>query len=954
MNLNPDDMVDGRYKILSSLGEGGMGTVYKAVELQLNRIVALKFIHSSLLTDRDTRSRFFREGKVLSRLVHPNILTFYRLGVWNGQYPYIALEYAEGKTLRQVLCDEVRFEWNRAVTVVAQVADAMSYSHASGIVHRDLKPNNIMLVEPGSGAPSSSSLSTPSTECVKVFDFGLARAITDVVGMEGTITETGLLIGSLQYMSPEQCGGERVDNRSDIYSVGCILFELLAGELPFTADSPIKLLQLHRTKAVRRLSEVHDSCDVPPALDDIIAKATEKDPAKRYQSMEELRKDLLDVQGIAYTPVARRPPGRSKLPYILIPVILLAFVGVGPFLFSTLVKFFFGGVGVSLVVDDGTMKGVKGGIESARVCAARKQYSAALQLYAVCIDQLKRLEPKGFLLIRSLAERGELLREMGRESEGKKDVISALRLLSELPPDRFKEPDADVAGTVFDALARSRIDQQDLVKAVLFVGVACQKCDRVDLLDKSEKAALAIATGSNKVLTEAFVAYCLHEDQPKSAKALMSSALRSRELVKPEQRLSVLLNGVLVFASDREKQGAISRLIPECLDGRSVEALLALEEQLDDPCIGTMDKPILTLILRRLSSNDMPVDVRIRNAARLGIASPDDGIELYRSLLRNAKLSSTQYSDAACAFANLSRTRDQVHEARVFLLKAIGEQGAPGGRETPIICLADLYIRNGNAAEALRLIEGASTDLRATSEDLLSAYFRALLACNKFGAATVVLKHFVFKEPLPRSLRAYGQASDPPTFEERGRLHWAIDYDSKRRKAHEGRDGLVYVLETALKQNKSRETRIIATSLLADHYRIQRRPEQALSMLQNEVKDSVMQLEPYYYANACLQIADLLNEKKSFVEAADYLDRAERALSVYGQGNRPHGSTELPILTAQLKANRIVSLCGQKQIKAADEMLDTFRSEYSHKIKTDGAYARLEDKCTVSRDNAGR
>lgn len=215
----PGTIIDDRFEITASVGDGGMGSVFRARQIGLNREVALKLLHSSLIGDADSRARFEREGKVLSAMSHPGLPVFYHFGLWNSVFPYIAMEFLEGVSLRSLIDERGKLPWSQVLEIGLQATAGMTASHAHGIIHRDLKPNNIMLVETSTTHPQ-----------VKIVDFGLAGFCEKQ--HEQKLTNTGLLIGSVHYMSPEQCVGKRADQRSDIYSLGCVLYEALAGSPP--------------------------------------------------------------------------------------------------------------------------------------------------------------------------------------------------------------------------------------------------------------------------------------------------------------------------------------------------------------------------------------------------------------------------------------------------------------------------------------------------------------------------------------------------------------------------------------------------------------------------------------------------------------------------------------------------------------------------------------------------
>lgn len=279
-----DTIVDERYAIIDQIGEGGMGTVFKAIEKELNRKVALKLLHSGLIADEEHRARFEREGKILSGLHHRNILTFYRFGVWKQTRPYIVMEFLEGPSLRQLM-DNGGLTPERAIQIAIQICDGMQAAHQMKVVHRDLKPSNIIIVD------------DDGADVAKILDFGLARILTD--GKQ-SLTQTGDLVGSVQYMSPEQCKGQRADERSDIYSLGCIIYEMICGEAPYLAENPIALIHKHTTELVSPLTSRMPAEEPTKRnhqalikdVDAICSKALSKLPEERYQSMAEMAHDL--------------------------------------------------------------------------------------------------------------------------------------------------------------------------------------------------------------------------------------------------------------------------------------------------------------------------------------------------------------------------------------------------------------------------------------------------------------------------------------------------------------------------------------------------------------------------------------------------------------------------------------------------------------------------------------
>jgi len=267
-----------RYQLGETLGFGGMSEVHRGLDLRLDRDVAVKILRADLARDPSFYLRFRREAQNAAALNHPAIVAVYDTGEADtdeGPLPYIVMEYVDGETLRDILRAEGPLSPRRAMEVMGDVCAALDFSHRNGIIHRDVKPANVMIDRAGS---------------VKVMDFGIARAIADGAS---TMTQTAAVIGTAQYLSPEQARGEQVDARSDVYAAGCVLYELLTGEPPFTGDSPVAVAYQHVREDPRPPSTVLNS--VPGTLDSIVLKAMSKNPANRYQSAGDMRADLVRV-----------------------------------------------------------------------------------------------------------------------------------------------------------------------------------------------------------------------------------------------------------------------------------------------------------------------------------------------------------------------------------------------------------------------------------------------------------------------------------------------------------------------------------------------------------------------------------------------------------------------------------------------------------------------------------
>jgi serine/threonine protein kinase len=287
-------LLGGRYELDGVVGRGGMAEVYRARDIRLDRIVAIKTLRADLARDQIFQARFRREAQSAASLNHPSIVAVYDTGedmATGVPVPYIVMEYVDGRTVRDLLQDGHRLLPERSLEIIDGVLRALDYSHQAGIVHRDIKPGNVMVTRNGD---------------VKVMDFGIARAMSDA---QATMTQTAQVIGTAQYLSPEQARGERVDSRSDLYSTGCLLYELLTGRPPFTGDSPVAIAYQHVRENPIPPSRVDP--DVPAWADAIVLKAMAKSPADRYQTAGDMRADL--QRAASGLPVAAAPPTRVDM-----------------------------------------------------------------------------------------------------------------------------------------------------------------------------------------------------------------------------------------------------------------------------------------------------------------------------------------------------------------------------------------------------------------------------------------------------------------------------------------------------------------------------------------------------------------------------------------------------------------------------------------------------------------
>jgi eukaryotic-like serine/threonine-protein kinase len=277
-------LFDGRYRILRKLGSGGMADVYLAEDEELGRRVAIKILNDRHASDDQFVERFRREAKNAAGLSHPNIVSVYDRGEAEGTY-YIAMEFLEGRSLKEQIVADGPLPIAAAIEITRQILRALGFAHRRGIVHRDIKPHNVLLAEE-SGREADGRF--------KVTDFGISRTTTS------QMTEAGSIVGTAQYLSPEQARGAPVDQRSDIYSVGVVLFELLTGKLPFNGETPLEIAMKHLSEIPRPPSELRP--EVPADLDMVVLRALAKDPSDRYENAEEMERDLARVaQGAGVT-----------------------------------------------------------------------------------------------------------------------------------------------------------------------------------------------------------------------------------------------------------------------------------------------------------------------------------------------------------------------------------------------------------------------------------------------------------------------------------------------------------------------------------------------------------------------------------------------------------------------------------------------------------------------------
>jgi serine/threonine protein kinase len=291
-------VLDEKYRLDERLGEGGMGTVYRATHLLIDRPVAVKVLHPRFVEDEAAQERFRREARAAGRLQHTNAVTVTDFGRTADGFVYIVMELLEGRNLREVLAFESPLESRRAVALMLQVAAAVEAAHESGVIHRDLKPANIFIVQPKNAPP-----------LVKVLDFGIAKLAADTFddSEQHALTQTGVMIGTPRYMSPEQCDGAHLTPASDVYSLGIILYEMLTGKTPFTGPSPLAVALQHSSKPPQPPTGL--VANIPLELERVVLHALEKRPSNRPPDAGAFR---LELQAAA-TRAGVAPPSHGYL-----------------------------------------------------------------------------------------------------------------------------------------------------------------------------------------------------------------------------------------------------------------------------------------------------------------------------------------------------------------------------------------------------------------------------------------------------------------------------------------------------------------------------------------------------------------------------------------------------------------------------------------------------------------
>jgi len=310
-------VLDGKYEITRVVGHGGMSVVYEAKHLLMNKVIALKLMHAHLIHSEKAVCRFQKEAHAVAKLDHSGVIRIYDFGVASNGSPFIAMEFLHGKPLSESIKINGRLEEDKAISVFQNIAEALEHAHGHGVIHRDLKPSNIVLTN----IENSSAPPKPT-----VVDFGIAKMTGEDGEDQLSMTATGEVFGSPLYMSPEQCAGREMDQRSDIYSFGCLMYEAVTGTTPFEEKSAMALFHHHQKNEAPKFSTLADQPSVSAELEGIILKCLEKHPLDRYQTMAELAKALQHLGAKESVPDLIRSKRRRNATFLSVAV-LAAIIG---------------------------------------------------------------------------------------------------------------------------------------------------------------------------------------------------------------------------------------------------------------------------------------------------------------------------------------------------------------------------------------------------------------------------------------------------------------------------------------------------------------------------------------------------------------------------------------------------------------------------------------------------
>lgn len=371
-----------RFEVLARIGSGGMGSVYKVKDVNIDAVLAVKVLQQNLVQDQAALKRFEQEAEAAQKLSHPNLVPVYDHGTTVDGAPYIVMDYLEGRALSDILNDSQTLDSKRAIKIFRDICDALSYAHKQGVIHRDIKPTNIIVTDVGQ-----------STERAHIVDFGIAKVLPTANRETHDLTQTGEIFGSPHYMSPEQCLGFMLDNRSDIYSLGCLMYECLTGGAPFEGANPIQVVVKHINEEPAEFSRAAKVDRHVEKLESVVMRCLDKEKTERYQHVDDIVKDLTAIETgkpiVRYARNARVKPMFTKRQTL---GILVVFVGVT--IYGTILS-----MTINSEVGGKILGGLIGGVCLAGVYVF---YSAALEVFKKRIKVLTESNAWRMLLLISL------------------------------------------------------------------------------------------------------------------------------------------------------------------------------------------------------------------------------------------------------------------------------------------------------------------------------------------------------------------------------------------------------------------------------------------------------------------------------------------------------------------------------------------------------------------------
>lgn len=371
-----------RFEVLAQIGHGGMGSVYKVRDTTIDALLAVKVLQQSLVQDQAALKRFEQEADAAKKLSHPNLVSVYDRGTIDNGAPYIVMDYLEGRALSDILNDSQTLDSKRAIKLFRDICDALSYAHKQGVIHRDIKPTNIIVTDVGQ-----------PTERAHIVDFGIAKVLPTANRETHDLTQTGEIFGSPHYMSPEQCLGFMLDNRSDIYSLGCLMYEVLTGATPFEGSNPIQVVVKHINEQPAEFARAAKVDKFVEKLESVVMRCLDKEKTERYQSVDDVINDLISIEaGKSITKYARNTSVKPMFTKRQTLGFLVVFVGVT--IYGTI---------FSMTIHSDVGGRILGGL-IALVCLAGVYvfYSAAVEVFKKRIKVLTESNAWRILLLVSL------------------------------------------------------------------------------------------------------------------------------------------------------------------------------------------------------------------------------------------------------------------------------------------------------------------------------------------------------------------------------------------------------------------------------------------------------------------------------------------------------------------------------------------------------------------------